>query len=1085
MQSTLLVEAAAGTGKTSLLAGRVAMLLAEGTDPASIAAITFTELAAGELRQRVAQYLDALLAGRVPEEMKLCLPNGLSPERKEKLRAASGCLDELTCSTIHGFCHDLLSAYAVEAGIDPGAEVMDRDQADFVFGAIFEQWWRDRLDAAKPDHDPIALVARKDPIGAEELLRDFANFRRRYRNARPLRPDLDKDAIIDFSEAVREFRRWCASVAAPPEAEPEIDHLEVLVSHFGPISAGTLSFELLWDMAHPAWLPIMRKNSFDLREYRRRSMWKRVGGNERGDRLADQAEEHYARCRACYSRLMGRIATCIVSTFSAELDGLLIEYEAFKRRAAALDFDDLLFTCREVLRQYPQVRKAAGDRFSRILVDEFQDTDSVQAEIMFLLCGTDDDSESESWYERRLQPGHLFVVGDPKQAIYRFRGADLAIYLLVRGAIQAQFPDNILRITANFRSRVQILNHINRCFADPLAAQEAGYVALRGTRDAAEHGFPCVAKATIQLLPNTWLDSSRDEEARVVAEICSRLIGNVELTLNDGKRRRLTPGDIALLAPVSTDLWRYERALEEAGLPFASQAGKNLFRRQEAQDLVALVRALADPRDTIALGALLRGPLAGLTEQELLEITQNLSGPDDAAGFGRLSLNVDPASVSNAVAREVLGILRELRKRVRGTTPALLLAEAIERLRIRAIVAARSPDQAARALANIDGILERARSYGVRGFAQFADDLDRDWSSGLGSTEGLVEADGQSIEIVTVHSSKGLEWPVVIPINRASMPRRSEPFVYRRSDESLHWALGQITPPSLESALQGENRERRHESLRLLYVACTRAMELLIIPDFTWSNDSSWAKLLDFQLADIPELDLERLPRGAFTARGPIENHQTSELFAAEHARLQEAFRPVKWVRPSDADPDIVPIQFSSSPSDEPLEAPVQVDGSRARGILLHKLMEELVTGELLATVDDASARAAFLYDQLFSSPKSAQGLPDPGELAATALRTLALPELQPFRHRLVAEVPIYGQVPARPDTFISGRTDAIAFTNDGHMVVFDWKSDVAPDHIARTEYRRQLGQYLHVLRATRGAVVYMTSGQVDWISWA
>jgi CRISPR-associated exonuclease Cas4 len=139
------------------------------------------------------------------------------------------------------------------------------------------------------------------------------------------------------------------------------------------------------------------------------------------------------------------------------------------------------------------------------------------------------------------------------------------------------------------------------------------------------------------------------------------------------------------------------------------------------------------------------------------------------------------------VAREVLTILRELRRRARSTTPALLLAEAIERLRVRAIVAARSVDQAARALANIDGLLERARSYGVRGFAQFARDLDNDWSSGSAYTEGVVEANGQSIEIVTVHSSKGLEWPVVIPINRASMPPRTEPFVYRRCDESLHW----------------------------------------------------------------------------------------------------------------------------------------------------------------------------------------------------------------------------------------------------------------------------------------------------------
>jgi CRISPR-associated exonuclease Cas4 len=172
------------------------------------------------------------------------------------------------------------------------------------------------------------------------------------------------------------------------------------------------------------------------------------------------------------------------------------------------------------------------------------------------------------------------------------------------------------------------------------------------------------------------------------------------------------------------------------------------------------------------------------------------------------------------VARDVLATLRELRRRVRSTTPALLLAEAIERLRVRATVLARSANQAARALANIDGLLERARAYGVRGLMRFARDLDDDWSSWAACTEGMVEADGQSIEIVTVHSSKGLEWPIVIPINRPSMPRRAESFVYRRSDETLHWALGEVTPPSLSGALQGESREQGEENLRLLYVAC-------------------------------------------------------------------------------------------------------------------------------------------------------------------------------------------------------------------------------------------------------------------------
>jgi CRISPR-associated exonuclease Cas4 len=597
LDSTLLVEAGAGTGKTSLLAGRVVMLLASGTSPGSIVAITFTELAAGELRHRISGYLSALLHGRVPRELRLCLPDGPTPEQRRSLMAASERLDELTCGTIHSFCHDLLLSYSVEAGIDPGAEVLDADQADFVFDSIFDRWWWDRLDRPLPAaDDPIASVARRNPTGAEELLRGFAKFRRRYRSAKPLPSDLDTRVDLDFVESVREFRRWCDHVDVPPEADPDIVALETLASHFEGAFDPLPGFERLWELAHPPSLPIMRKDAFALRDYRRRSLWRRAAGREDGDRLADQAEEYYARCRAAYSTLMGRIATAVIVSFSIELDGVLEDYEAFKRRAAVLDFDDLLYTCRQVLRDFPIVSNTAGERFSRILVDEFQDTDPVQAEIIFLLCSGADDAAA--WHRRSLSRGQLFAVGDPKQAIYRFRGADLATYLTVRQAIEDQFPGNVVRVSANFRSRDSILDHINNCFSLHLSQQEAGYVALQGTRSASDQVLPGVAKVSVELPPATSVASARDEEARVVAELCTRLIG-VELKLNDGNVRRLTPGDIALLAPVSTDLWRYERALEEAGLPFASQAGKNLFKRQEAQDLLALVRTLADVRDTL------------------------------------------------------------------------------------------------------------------------------------------------------------------------------------------------------------------------------------------------------------------------------------------------------------------------------------------------------------------------------------------------------------------------------------------------------------------------------------------------------
>jgi len=504
----------------------------------------------------------------------------------------------------------------------------------------------------------------------------------------------------------------------------------------------------------------MAWRSYNLRPYRRLGAWKAVAGNDDGPRLAEQAAAYYDRCAAAFRVLLGGIATTLVASFSGALDDLLEDFEAFKRNAAVLDFDDLLLATRALLRGHETIRQAASNRYTRILVDEFQDTDPCRPNPVS--CG--------QRFRRGFvvaaagtHSGNLFMVGDPKQAIYRFRGADVAANMEARNAVERQFPAQYPADHHELPIAGDILDHINGCFSDPLGRQAPGYVPLISSLGPAEHDLPCVMKATIRIGEKSRAAFVRDEEARTVADICARLIGNVRVRRSSGETSLIVPGDIALLAPVGTELWRYERALEENGLPLVSQAGRNLFRRQEAQDFVMLIRALADPRDTLALGALLRGPLVGLTDQELLDITQGLA-PEDTEGrpAARLTLWTPPEQVSNPLARETLVTLGDLRRRARRTTPFLLLSEAIDRLRVRATLAARGADQAARALANLDLLMERARRYGVRGLKQLAQDIDADWRRSLGPEaydEARLDADREAIEIITVHSAKGLEWP--------------------------------------------------------------------------------------------------------------------------------------------------------------------------------------------------------------------------------------------------------------------------------------------------------------------------------------
>ena len=268
--------------------------------------------------------------------------------------------------------------------------------------------------------------------------------------------------------------------------------------------------------------------------------------------------------------------------------------------------------------------------------------------------------------------------------------------------------------------------------------------------------------------------------------------------------------------------------------------------RQETQDVLALLRVLADPFDTLAFGALMRGPLVGLTDRELLDITADLPpSKEDYPSY--FTVQTDPELVRHPLASAVLKDLQDLQKRAAITTPSLILAEAIEKLGARVIIAARYRNRNARSLANLDALIERARPYAVSGLRAFVRDLQADWERRTRVPEGRVDAVEDAIEFVTIHSAKGLEWPVVIPINSTTQLRRFDQFVFRQSDNSLHWMLGGVAPPDLTQARAKEAEEEARQRERIWYVACTRARDLLIVPSIPQAAKASCLNAVDLR----------------------------------------------------------------------------------------------------------------------------------------------------------------------------------------------------------------------------------------------
>ena len=503
---TLLVEAAAGTGKTSLIAGRVAMLLAAGHAPQHIAAITFTELAAGELALRIQSYVAALLEGKVPPVLALALPHGLSAEQSTNLIAAQPHLDEIAASTIHGFCQAIISSYAIETGLDPGSRVIDAAAADAMFESVFSHWLNDRLSNARHADDPVVVLSEHDPLKVVELIKKLADLKRAHPTARTMPDRLEQRTDIDFVEAVDSFVRWFANAAKEPCTARVLDDLQQLSSFYATCISSRPGFRELWRLAHPPRLASMASGTSNLAPYRCKTSWKRVCGPDAGERLNDEAERHFAIIDRLYRRLLGQIADGLVSSLSQALDDVIAAYTARKREAAALDFDDLLLRAHDLVANHEAVRAALGERYRHIFVDEFQDTDPVQAEIIFLIAA---EKRPARWQEARLRPGGLFLVGDPKQGIYRFRGADIEAYGESRAAIASQGPNSIVEITANFRSQQAIIDHVNSCLQPVLAAGgQPGYVQLSATLPHADHGLPSATTVTVRPTPVVFRGNS-------------------------------------------------------------------------------------------------------------------------------------------------------------------------------------------------------------------------------------------------------------------------------------------------------------------------------------------------------------------------------------------------------------------------------------------------------------------------------------------------------------------------------------------------------------------------------------------------
>jgi ATP-dependent helicase/nuclease subunit A len=825
LDKNFVVEAAAGTGKTTELVNRIVAVLRAGRATVDhVVGVTFTEKAAGELKLRLREGLE-----RARQETK-------SKAERRHLEHALARLEEAWVGTIHGFCAEILRERSVEAGVDPNFEVLTDPEARRTFREGFRRWLEEQLSAppegvrrslrrtaprSNADDGPIARLE-----SAGWTLAEWRDFDAPWRRD-PFDRAAQVDAVVEALNAYAELAECCTNPARD-------------VHHKASAPARMLSLEIRTAES-------VRARDYDGVEARlvdlarNRDFCGAPPGY--GDRYAphvlraDLLARHAALVQSL-ADFQRRADADLASLLQRELRGAISRYETIKHRRGQLDFVDLLIGARDLIRDRADVRAAFRARFTHLFVDEFQDTDPLQAEILMLLAASD--PAERVWTRAVPDPGKLFLVGDPKQAIYRFRRADVGIYGQVKEQLERTGATSV-QLTTSFRAVRSIQNALNATFAPRLdgdeRAQQADYVPLDPVRpdhpgQPAVVALPVPAPYGMHRLAKSSVDASLPG---AVAAFVDWLLNESGWTVTErerpGERVPILARHVCLLFRRFDDFWtgnvtrEYVSGLEARGIRHLLVGGHTYHEREEVEALRTALVAVEWPDDELSVFAALHGPLYAILDETLLEYRHL---------YGRLHPFRRPPATPERLepVAAALAQLAELHRHRNERPIAETLHSLLEATRAHAGFAFQPSGE--QVLANVLHMAEQARAYEKTGglsFRGFVEQLLEDDERRSASEAPILEEGSDGVRIMTVHKAKGLEFPVVILADITARIARLDPS--RLVDPARRLCalkLAGWTPAELLERQELEVDRDVAEGVRIAYVAATRARDLLVVP---------------------------------------------------------------------------------------------------------------------------------------------------------------------------------------------------------------------------------------------------------------
>lgn len=919
LDRNIVVMAGAGTGKTKILIDRIALLIVgRGFPVERIVALTFTKKAAEEMRERLELFLRDVINDPGSFAALKSQPEGHPDVWRVRAERALQDIPRAQIGTIHSFASYLLHLYPLQAQVDPHFREDEGEILEDVFESEWSKWihqelggptkeesdWRGVLTHVELENLKVFSQALVNPMISWDRLKNKPSLNKiMARHAQTLQDLLEKYPLS-------------------PKATAFKDGLEAMERVFN--SKKHVPVDQAAD------LELIKKVS----GRHLPKEWTQISGLK--ETVSDLKQVALA---------VGLVDADLVDRVIQLIKPMVMRARSELARKGAISFDGLLVQARDLLEKNTDVRRALKNQFDAFLVDEFQDTDPLQGEILFYLAETLGE-ESAHWKEIKLGPGRLFVVGDPKQSIYRFRGADMAAFqefgdLMIKGgALQ-------LTLSSNFRSVPDVIEAVNTIFSQLMVSEkyvQPPYSPLVPVREP-QLNPACEVIFLKKPLegPKPKAEVARFWEAHMIADWIQAHV------LSESSPYQLK--DVVLLFRSSNAFGPYLDVFKQRGLRYLAEGEKHFYKTAEIMELTNLLSAIADPHDSLALVGVLRSPLGGLTDTEILELKNQK----------RLSYLHLPSSDKAPVA-SLYRTLMELNQRSKLIPVKDFLEEVFEKTRLLEILLEGSHGEQARA--NVLKIQQLAQKWGELGpmtLTNFVTRLKNNQDVEREEGENpLADSQFDAIRIMTIHKAKGLEFPIVFLPNMSAgiRPAFSSGNITERDWQTGLTGLripgaGSTNAAMVNIEAQGRKKDAAEE-IRVFYVAATRARDRFIM---LFREDASLSsEFVPFlkRAHAWPDSDHELAWGQAKVKIHPVMFQEKDVLRAkSKEKKLGETWSPEKlidgsknWDKKVEQLKQFKPFQSPSQLMKEAEKMKIQEDVGRSgtkailTGILVHKVLE-------------------------------------------------------------------------------------------------------------------------------------------------